>query len=67
MKIISRGPDGGKTKVFQEELAEIRLLAVRLTSRVRVKKVRCPSTILEFDPGSGRTLAACFKHASRTE
>ena len=22
---------------------------------------------LEFDPGSGRTLAACFKHASRTE
>ena len=22
---------------------------------------------LEFDPGSGRTLAACLKHASRTE
>jgi hypothetical protein len=21
----------------------------------------------EFDPGSGRTLAACLKHASRTE
>ena len=21
---------------------------------------------IEFDPGSGRTLAACFKHASRT-
>ena len=22
---------------------------------------------VEFDPGSGQTLAACFKHASRTE
>ena len=28
--------------------------------------VSVPSLTLEFDPGSGRTLAACFKHASRT-
>ena len=30
------------------------------------KVANIPKT-LEFDPGSGRTLAACLKHASRTE
>ena len=27
----------------------------------------CNTIFVEFDPGSGQTLAACFKHASRTE
>ena len=36
---------GGKPKVFQEGLAEIRLLAVRLAfaSRARVKKLGVPT------------------------
>ena len=44
-------------------------IAVRKRSfRVRVNEVGvCPrDKTLEFDPSSGRTLAACLKHASRT-
>ena len=33
----------------------------------RSKKDKRESFIGEFDPGSGRTLAACLTHASRTE
>ena len=41
-------------------------IAVR-RSRVRENGVGvCPSLTLEIGPGSGRTLAACLKHASRT-
>ena len=41
-------------------------------SRNRSEKRLRPETVLipffrEFDPGSGRTLAACLTHASRTE
>ena len=33
---------------------------------LRKKRLRIKTFIGEFDPGSGRTLAACLTHASRT-
>ena len=41
-------------------------------SRDALKKIKAATAVLipffrEFDPGSGRTLAACLTHASRTE
>ena len=35
--------------------------------RLRCAKVRFDTNFKEFDPGSGRTLAARLTHASRTE
>ena len=35
--------------------------------RLYITQVICNTIFVEFDPGSGQTLAACFKHASRTE
>ena len=38
------------------------------SSEIDVSIERCQYTdFREFDPGSGRTLAACLTHASRTE
>ena len=36
-------------------------------AKKRSEKAERIDQIWEFDPGSGQTLAACFKHASRTE
>ena len=36
-----------------------------LQQQNEIKRLGADET-LEFDPGSGRTLAACLKHASRT-
>ena len=33
----------------------------------QANELRLNNIYLEFDPGSGQTLAACIKHASRTE
>ena len=47
--------------------------AKRVTMSLRALKKICTATaeyipfFREFDPGSGRTLAACLTHASRTE
>ena len=43
------------------------LFRVRVALDVRIASVVLQSNIYgEFDPGSGRTLAACLTHASRT-
>ena len=40
----------------------------RVKSGLDLSKEKCDNFFFrEFDPGSGRTLAACLTHASRTE
>ena len=44
--------------------------AIKIELRAYLKKIKPASAVLiqffrEFDPGSGRTLAACLTHASR--
>ena len=46
--------------------------AIKIELRAYLKKIKPALAVLiqffrEFDPGSGRTLAACLTHASRTE
>ena len=46
--------------------------AIKIELRAYLKKIKPASAVLiqffrEFDPGSGRTLAACLTHASRTK
>ena len=44
------------------------LLRVMLSNKnVNNQQQLVKYSTLEFDPGSGRTLAACLKHASRTD
>ena len=43
---------------------EYRKILTKILANEKLENI--PKT-LEFDPGSGRTLAACLKHASRTE
>ena len=46
--------------------------AIKIELRAYLKKIKPALAVLiqffrEFDPGSGRTRAACLTHASRTE
>jgi hypothetical protein len=60
-----------KTSIdYEHKQSAISLLSFDL-SRFRPKRYLEPIKVLhkfygEFDPGSGRTLAACLTHASRT-
>ena len=47
-----------KAKQFEQGL---------FTKIIIYRKIFIIPFFVEFDPGSGQTLAACFKHASRTE
>ena len=51
-------------KLRAKERSMKRIIAQAILFR---QKGRRESFIGEFDPGSGRTLAACLTHASRTE
>ena len=58
--------DFGKRNVLKKIVSEWR--NERLSSKNGLNAVRCLDIIFrEFDPGSGRTLAACLTHASRTK
>ena len=48
-------------KILEKEEQEAQLKMVLAPRGVKIQFIR------EFDPGSGRTLAACLTHASRTE
>ena len=52
----------------QRKLAKLYMSKENLQSLYPLfKRVSIKPFFVEFDPGSGLTLAACFKHASRTE
>ena len=54
---------------FQVKGQRLTIFAKSLVNELRIKleiKI-CKYFFVEFDPGSGQTLAACIKHASRTE
>ena len=56
----------GKRNVLKKLVSEWR--NERLSSKNGLNAGRCLDKIFrEFDPGSGRTLAACLTHASRTK
>ena len=56
------------TSVLSDQLATRAQGPTRQLSRSLAtgSRARCRDLDGEFDPGSGRTLAACLKHASRT-
>ena len=62
-----------KTEQYSEKKADVRVSRKKETaknlSKEGKKKIEPKQTIYhgEFDPGSGRTLAACLTHASRTK
>ena len=62
-----------KTEQYSEKKADVRVSRKKETaknlSKQGKKKIEPKQTIYhgEFDPGSGRTLAACLTHASRTK
>ena len=62
-----------KTEQYSEKKADVRVSRKKETaknlSKKRQDKIEPKQTIYhgEFDPGSGRTLAACLTHASRTK
>ena len=62
-----RGPGSAKTKKVSEKENEPWACIRRRNSSNIQKRINSKDLNGEFDPGSGRTLAACLTHASRTE
>ena len=56
-------PTSGEAQVFARARATAKLVT-RLAARVVFLTTLCEVLHGEFDPGSGRTLAACLTHAS---
>ena len=67
---VKAGKEEIKIIISDKQIAFIKKRCVGLFEyrlRLRRAKVRFDTNFKEFDPGSGRTLAARLTHASRTE